>query len=290
MARIFAFCLWLFMMPSPAVAEDAVSLVAKIPIKSDAKYEWNAYRLTSKITGEFQLWHRGPSHAEDDPLPVIFLLGGLGSHEKTMDLLGDLPDAHIFTLDYGWHPDTPPEAMIVDIFQRMLKTQAEILASYVWIIQNAEKYDLSRLSSVNVSYGTFIAPFVLRAMAKLEIYPRATVFAFGGAGIKHFTTEFIGAFEEADVRERAMEIVSRILDPVDPARHLPHLRGPFLVIQAANDKMIPPASAAALVQSLPAEGKTLKVFDVPHIGYEEPDAIEQMRRATIEFLEEHDAL
>jgi hypothetical protein len=281
-------CVILFFIAFSANAQEPVLLLQKTLLKSDAKFAWHELRLTTKLTGEFTIWQRGPRESHT-PLPVIFLLAGIESNQKSLDLLSDV-NAHVFTLDYKIPVGGKIEEVVAGVAKRFLQIQAEYLAAIFWLMQNSDQYDFSRFSSVNISFGTFVAPMPLRLAAKLNIYPRATVFAFGGADVKNFILPYLVTIEDDALRERAKEIIENVFDEIDSSRHLRHLQGPFLVIRAANDEVIPKSSSDALEKALPGLDKTLVVLDTAHIDVDQPEVISLARKATFEFLRGKGAL
>jgi len=205
-----------------------------------------------------------------------------------INLAGDVPGVHVVALDYQVASGNSLAEKILATAKHLFQIQAHILISLLWLAHQDE-YDPSRISILNVSFGTFIAPLSLRAASQFGFKSAATIFAFGGAEIKNFILPFSENIIDSKAREEWQRYIVNSLDLIEPSKQLKHLTGPFLVIRGLNDQVIPLASSEALEHSL-SEPKEILLLKTRHINVNESATLQLMREAVVAFLRKHAAI
>ena len=77
------------------------------------------------------------------------------------------------------------------------------------------------------------------------------------------------------------------LDAISPARHADRITAPLLIMQGANDPIVPPAESEQLVETLRARGRTVRYVLFPDEGHGFGKLPNQIRAhdEIIEFLD-----
>ena len=164
-------------------------------------------------------------------LPVIFVLGGLNTGAHSVH---HLPEAGSNVLvGYGWPvPRRVPREVtalrtLPEVFCRILFVPGEVSAALRWIAAQPWA-DSERVTLVGLSLGALAAPAVQRVAAAEGVAINWTVLGYGGAPLGVLLAHHPG------VRSGWLGPLLRagadlLLRPLEPAHHLPHLKGVFLV-------------------------------------------------------------
>jgi hypothetical protein len=235
--------------------------------------------LENKRLGVVRLYKRDPAASQLAQWPTAFVLSGLGTSLTTMNLIPDsgLADASFVVYSYAF--DRAPENAdeIPEFIKSVPLSVLQIAAAYLWLEQQSDVLP-DKIVSLNVSYGTFLAPPALRLLADIKHYPAQTIFAFGGADLEPFITEYVKGKD-------AKRITSDIVRQINMKPNFKRLRGPFLVIDGTSDKVIPKASSDALYNYL-NDPKTRVELETDHIGTRKPEVIQQMLNVVYKWLEQ----
>lgn len=233
--------------------------------------------LENKRTGLITLYKRDPANSMLAQWPTAFVLSGLGTARDTVNLI---PESEleasfvVFSYPFDRAPKKPEE--IGEFAKSIPLSVLQIAAAFLWLEQQADVG--SRIVSLNVSYGTFFAPLAFRLLAQIKHYPAQTIFAFGGADLEPFIQEYV----DSNDGKRVLTDAVRSLNSKSTYKHL---RGPFLVVDGTNDKVIPRESADSLFNYLP-EPKTRVSLDTDHIGTRKPEVVSQMLATCLQWLEQ----
>ena len=230
-------------------------------------------RLTQRVTindpvlGRIGFVVSLPDPLPDRALPVVVMLGGLGTGLETIRHLPSMGENAV--IGYDWPiPRKAPEGVgllweATALYQQAFKAPGQIDAAVAWAAAQPWS-DRDRVTLLTFSLGAIIAPAAQRLMAARGLPVGWTVLAYGGAdlgGLARSHPEI-----EADwLRPPLGGLANWLFHPLDPAEHLPHLSGRFLVIGAADDRLIPERSAR-LMRELTPEPKQLVQLEGRHIG------------------------
>lgn len=225
------------------------------------------HRIEDPALGEVGLVVSLPEPLPEQPLPLVVVLGGLGSGLSTIRQLP--PAGDNIVVGYDWPlPDKLPRG--VDflrqgpaLYERVLTVPGQIAAVIAWAAAQPWA-EPDRISLLTFSLGAMAAPAAQRLLQAQGGQVAWTVLAYGGADL--------GSLAESHPRIRrhwVSPLVGWIADfyfgPLDPAVHLPHLSGRFLVIGGEDDGLVP-EDAARLMEELAPEPKRVVRLVGDHIG------------------------
>ncbi|MCB0349538.1 MAG: hypothetical protein KDD38_00030 [Bdellovibrionales bacterium] len=240
-------------------------------------------QLYNKLTGDIKLYERVPVLRTKGRLPTTFVLSGLQTGRDAIFLVPEIEDMRVVTYEYPFGESTDPQAMLSQAGQKILLMNAQIVAAYLWLTQQAD-VDPAGLYSLNISFGSFVAPYALRILAEMGISPSRTVFAFGGSDLAPFFHPLLKRDLKIDVDpEKVMNLTEKLSVAVSPTQHLKHLKGPFLIIRGLKDNTIPELSSMSLYNNLP-EPKMLIELNTEHINTDKPDVILETMTSVVNWL------
>ncbi len=228
---------------------------------------WVYQALEDPVLGRFRLTLSLPDPLPEGPLPVIVVLGGLGTGEENLRHIQEPGNNALVGYDWPVPPRLPRGLALVrhipDLYRRLMGVPGQVAAGLAWVAQRPWA-DSERVSLLGFSLGALVAPAVQRLAAVRGRSVGWTVLAYGGAGLGALLANHPG------LRPRWMgplygRLADLILRPLEPALHLPYLSGRFLVISGRDDTFIP-APASARFRSLTPEPKTVAVLEGGHMG------------------------
>jgi dienelactone hydrolase len=208
-----------------------------------------------------------PDPLPSSKLPLVVVLGGLGTGANNIRFVDDAGDNAI--IGYDWPlPAAMPKGLralteIPSLRRRALSVPGQIGVMLRWLATQPWS-DPGRISVLGFSLGAIATPAAERVAQQDGVDVRWTVLAYGGVGLD--------ALVEGDRRIRPAWIrplfgagAALLLWPLEPAAHLPHLPGHFLIIGAARDTIVEPRASARLEELTP-EPKTIIHTAGDHVG------------------------
>lgn len=261
---------------------------------SDDQVSKTAITETHRITlendwGKAHIVLRKPLNSKES-LPVMVILSGAGTGADSLNFVPESRHNIVVAIDYPMQNGLKDEELVREVAKNAHLIQIHITAALFWLGKSKEAHalgvDRSRISVVAVSFGTFVAPVALRAVQILGVKTFSSVFAFGGANLNGFLRHELEKSEDLSDsdRENIMQFAEGFLETIDPARHLPKLRGQILVINGKRDQVIPKVSSQALVDALPADSTTVVELDTAHIDVDQTATIKQTMGTVQEWL------
>jgi dienelactone hydrolase len=204
-------------------------------------------------------------------IPVVVVLGGLGGGSNAVrdlsSVAGD-PGPTAF-VGYDW-PLPEREPSVAEIVLRLaafrrgvLSVPGQVDAIVAWA-SGRPWADPHRVSLLGFSLGTFVVPASQRLLEQRGATVGWTVLAYAGAPIGDVIAGHPRA-GPAWLRPILGAGADLLLRPIEPSFHLPHLRGRFLVLGAATDRLIAPEAAQRLAQLTP-EPRTVVLIQGDHMG------------------------
>ena len=147
-----------------------------------------------------------------------------------------------------------------------------------------------RISLLGFSLGAVAVPAAQRLLELRGLRVGWTVLAYGGADIANLLEHHPKAGPDW-ARPMIGWLAGRLFHPVDPAEHLPHLSGRFLVIGGTDDGLIPKHSAQ-LMRDLVPEPKTVLLLDGQHMGVGKAQTalLGQIQQVTEDWLVDQKAM
>ncbi len=147
--------------------------------------------------------------------------------------------------------------------RKVLTVPGQVDAILAWASRQAWA-DPDRVSLLGFSLGAFVVPAAQRLAQDRGASVRWTILGYAGAPIG----AVIAGHPKAGppwIRPALGTAADLLLRPVEPSHHLPHLRGRFLVLRAANDRLIVRAAAERFAELTP-EPRTVVRIEGDHMG------------------------
>lgn len=248
-------------------------VVSETLLQGDAESSWYKIQMSNSIVGEWNIYLK-KSHLSPRPQPVLFVAAGIQTGLDTLQLFDQKQNSHLVVFEYNFDKKAKDIQLLTSLLQNALKMQMQMALTLKWISQQSFVRE-DRINALLVSFGSFIAPMAVRTAQQMNVKIYSTVFAFGGARIKTFIEEYIQKSGNADPALLDLKkSADAFLDWMDPANHLPELRGQFLIIRGAYDHLIPALSADTLIERTP-EPKKVVVLPTEHIDLDRKDIVRQ---------------
>jgi hypothetical protein len=211
-----------------------------------------------------------PADAGARPLPTAVLIGGLRTGREALAHVPDLGRNALVTYEYPldrneWRRGFLP-ARIAAARNAALAVPGQLAAVVRWA--RAQPWaDRERVSLVGVSLGALVLPAAQRAAAAHGETVAASILAYGGTDLRAIVRANLAP--DRPWSGAAAWLAGLGLRALEPAAHLPHLPGEFLLINGRTDRRIPAASAAGLHRLTP-EPKEVHLLSAGHFAADDP--------------------
>jgi hypothetical protein len=200
-------------------------------------------------------------------LPVVVVLGGLGRGADNIAPIRAPGANAVVGFDWPMPPRLPRGLGFVgqgpDLYDRLVSTPGQVVAAIEWAMSQPWA-DADRASLLGFSLGALAAPAAHRLAAARGRVVGWTILAYGGAGLGDLLAAHPRLRPEW-ARGLVGGLADRLLRPIEPAQHLPHLSGAFLVIGGRDDRLVPPRPARRL-RDLTPEPKSIVLLEGGHMG------------------------
>lgn len=215
------------------------------------------------------------------PRPILFILAGITSDEATLELFPREEEAVLVVFEYDLDKSNSV-ASLQDLPQMIASAPVQIASAIQWV-QSQVWAEKGKFNTLAISLGTLFLPLSQRILLYNDIAIDATVLAYGGADLSLFLEAFLAPNLGEKELKIAVDVLTPLLRPVDPAVHLPMLRSQFLVVHATDDEIIPQGASEQLSKLTP-EPKEFVVIPGGHINTDRWDLIEQLGSVTLAWL------
>ena len=220
------------------------------------------------------------------PLPVMVILGGLRSGRRSLQHLPAIGANAAIAFEYLYKDliqskDTSILHRIVVARRAALETPGQLTALLGWV-RSRPWADRERVSLLGYSLGALFVPV---ASHKASLYGGgwdANILAFGGAHLGRIVPNSM-KLETPVLRWLVGQLADALLKPIEPAYHLPHMRGPSLFIVAEEDELVPRASSEAMHRLAP-EPKSVVTLPGEHIDPRDRAVLDSVVAITGEWL------
>lgn len=185
------------------------------------------------------------------PLPVVVILGGLDVGQESLRYV----EAHGPNALVAYAYPRPTQDLyegkalfkLPRIRRAALAVPSQVCALVAWIRVQGWA-DSQRVSLLGYSFGAMFVPATARVAQIREIPFRTLVMAYGGADLPGLLAAN-SDLRPAWVKPLAAHVVGSVIRPLEPALHLPHLKGETLFLTGLKDERVP-LPFARLMQAL----------------------------------------
>lgn len=250
-----------------------------------------SFRIPDNKGGEVKFSLRRPKAPADERLPLLIVLGGVKTNERTLTRAPVQKRNALITYEYDYDKEDwrrwsyPNRAR--HVLRMTVGMSGQIEALLVWV-QSRSWIDPERINVVGGSVGAIYLPMILRDLQAKGLGFRTVTLAYGGAGR---TTMCYLMLRH---RSRVLAAIGAtlcwlLLRRMEPATHLPHLKGEFLLISSLDDERIP-RRCSKLFEDLTPETKTIIHTSGQHVDTEHPHVLDEVFATTLGWLVENRAL
>ena len=213
-----------------------------------------------------------PKERGDEKLPVMFVLGGLEVGRENLGYIKEHGRNAYISYEYPYSPEYWYEGMsvieIAAIRKAVLLVPSQMLAVMRWVLDQ-EWADPKRYSLLGYSFGAMFVPAVQRYAQANALEIPTTVIAYGGTDVYRLLMSNI-KITPMWVRSALGYLAAKAIWAIEPALHLPHLEGQFLIINGKYDTQIPESSWRNLQKITPPE-KTIINLEADHMRPSRPE-------------------
>jgi hypothetical protein len=233
-----------------------------------------------------------PRNPPPDPMPVVVVLGGHRTGRKNLKHIPAPGPNVVIGVDYPYAAELKKADTSFDRFVAARRTAFAVPSQVVAILRWAgaqEWADQTRISLLGYSLGALFVPAIHR-MAQLQgMHLGPGILAYGGADLFSILRANLHWGPEW-ARGILSFFGALLLHPVDPASHLPYLKGEFLLINSeGGDIFIPDAAVRALHELMP-EPKAITVLPGGHIDPRDERLLRQVVDISRDWLFERGAV
>lgn len=249
--------------------------------------------LEDDALGRFRIVVSLPNPLPDEKLPLVFVLGGLGTAEENLaPVTTPGPNA---VIGYDWPIPTflpGPLAMIEEAgrWRAVIESiPAQLTAGLGWAAAQPWA-DGARITLLGVSLGSLAVPATARLAVAEGHTVRWNVLAYGGAPIARLVANHpeLGGQTLAPLLGFA---AGEVLRGIEPQAHLADMPGETLVLGSRTDRLIP-TDAAETFALLAPEPKQILWLPGDHIGIgpQQQETLAAVMKQATDWLESRGAI
>lgn len=234
---------------------------------------------------------RLPATSSPAPLPTLIMLAGIKTNEETLSRLPEQGNNALIAYHYDYDQSTwkslsyVRRALICRRMSREVSGQIAILVEWV----KAQPWaDDERVNLGGGSLGAIVMPMILRDLQARGVKVRTVTMAYGGAGRR--------LLAYLSLRHRSWWLAATggavawlLMRRVEPAIHLPHIRGEFLIISSPDDSLVP-RRCSKLFEDLTPEPKTIIHLKGEHVNTKRREILAEVIATIRRWLADRGAL
>ncbi|MFN0043711.1 MAG: alpha/beta hydrolase family protein [Alphaproteobacteria bacterium] len=271
---------------APVPPYHASEVARGVVEKDGAQRIYTDYRLASPGRPPVLFTVSLPADAAQGPMPVLLIVGGLRSGRENLERLPSLGANALISFEYP-HRDIirdktrgAPERLL-HVYRSSRATAEQLAAIIRWT--GAEQWaDAGRIALLGYSLGAMVAPVVHVKAKASGIHHGVTILAFGGADLGAIAPRVL-KLKSPVLEAPAAWIAGALLNAVEPAHFLPAIESQVLIIHAARDELIPPASQQ-LLERLTPDPKWVVTMPGEHIDPRDPAVLLAVVAETTRWL------
>lgn len=234
---------------------------------------------------------RMPRVPEGARLPVVILLVGIKTDGETLTYVPQYGGNAFIAYHYDYDKSNGRSLSNIGgawTCHRMTREVSGQIATLVEWVKSQSWADPERVNLVGGSLGAIVLPMILRDLMTRGIEVRTVTFAYGGAG--RVTLGYLSVRRRSWlVAVLAGALAGLFLRRLEPAIHLPHIRGEFFIISSPDDKLVP-RRCSRLFEDLTPEPKSVVHVTGEHLGGSANHVLRNVVDITIGWLIERDAI
>jgi hypothetical protein len=248
------------------------------------------FRIPDGIGGTVRFTLQLPTSPLTERLPTLILLAGIKTNEETLTRTSGQVDNALVAYHYHYDRDTWKSLSLFRralIVHRMSCELPDQIAALVQWVKSQPWADRGRVNIAGGNLGAICLPMVLRELQTRDIELRTVTFAYGGAG-----RAMLGYLS---LRHRSRLLAAAgggfawlFMRRLEPARHLPHLRGEFLIVSSPDDELVP-RRCSKLFEDLTPEPKTIIHMQGVHVNTEERQLLAEVIAIVRQWLTDQSA-
>ncbi|MBL7546123.1 MAG: hypothetical protein JNL11_20050 [Bdellovibrionaceae bacterium] len=251
-------------------------------LKSESGFDLYKVVLHYPAAGTINLLLKGPQgffNSSSLSFPSLLIVSGFFTGEQSVHLVGDFKDKIVVGFEYPYSVQNFMDEP-VNVLQFMRKTPAQVALTLKWLSQQSWVRS-DRLSVMGVSLGGVFLPSSLHLSQSIGVRLEKAVYVCTGVDLRLILIENLKSY----VAEPFLSpLVDSLLIPtqlINPQLHLPYLKGSSLVIQTAQDTVIPLTSRQGLFNLLPNPKREV-VIPGPHINPDQTEVIKKVQEVVID--------
>ncbi len=268
------------------ISEEQIGHARSSDIRQYRKLE-----LASTEGERIQITVSLPAHMPARPMPVLILLGGLRTGQNNVRYVSQPGDNVIIGYEYPIEKRIKRSSAIIwnaaALRRAVLQVPGQVVAVTRWA-RSQPWADSKRISVLGFSLGALYLPAVHRLARDQHLPLGPAIMAYGGADIAGLLSHRLKEIPQWS-RNLIAALAAAVLKPIEPALHLPHLRGEFLLISGANDSLVPETSVH-LMQQLTPRPKTVMRLEGGHIDGRESELAQRIVAISQDWLLQRGAI
>ncbi len=227
----------------------------------------------------------------DQRFPVILVLGGLEVGRRSLQYIEHHGDNVLVAYEYPYRPrywyDGAALKEIGRIRTSVLTVPAQVVHLVRWLKEQSW-CDAERISVLGYSFGALFIPSVVRMVNHHNVNAGPYIMAYGGVNLERILRHNLKNIH-ASLRPLLAKFAGTAIRAVEPALHLPHLNGRFLLINGRRDHQIPQSSWKKLHRLTP-NPKEIILLDAGHMHPKKTELTSRIIKLSREWLVKQNAI
>lgn len=226
-----------------------------------------------------------PATPGEGPFPLLVILAGLRTGRESLNVLPAHGRNVLVGYQYPYDQTRWYERMKVAQVPTIRRAVLDVpwQVSHIAGRLRAEPYvDGGRTALLGYSFGAMFVPATQRLAAADGHGFGASIMAFGGVDIEALIEANLDV-RPAMARRAAAWMIGTLVHAVEPAAHLPHIEGRFLIIRGSADRQIPGALSDRLAALTPPPREVV-TLEAGHMGPGNPEVTDLVLRLSREWL------